>query len=703
MSPVNREGPLPARTVVVHDRLEPPLTAGDYEVRVSQTVSGDPDLGQVPDDVRHLRVTAPRYLLPSTEILSTFPPANADGPFSTRLAQVALKRRTLPWERAGGPTRPWLALVLLCDGEGNFLPSVPVEQAVTAGVRLPGANPDGPTCAAIEVPSRVVRQVFPSRQDLPFTCHVRQVPLDDTELAQGDDDGWVAVVFSARLPRPGMRYRACLISLEGQWNELPDNPPSGPGITKTVVYDRVDATTIEAARQPRSDGVGLNVAPTSIASSGSRRATARTHVDRERVDNAVPPASTGHSAPDAWSLRAAERSGAAAGSGALQLTATPASTAVGVGLGSVILDVNYDVLDPGARLLRFPVLASWEFRCEGDKDFAVLVQELDVGLLGTADRPGRGPTDRVPEVAETGHLVVAGNDRSGEATSSWYRGPFVPRAVKRRDALAVHVADQLRRLAEDGRVEIGEAAAFDLGRLLALSSPSTVGALREWRRRGFTARRAGAVGGASVLGGLLAEWSLVVDGALTVDRFATALGHTLLTAVGGRNVVESILPARPRVDPLPDLKILRDPAATIAAGFDVPLDDLRVSLDGGVRPVVTAQLLAPMAEVGFTALARQPELLAPLAQGLGARVGELRTQVERFSGPAGPAGPGGPEGAEGAEEVPESPRDEGAARPRAKKRQRETRKPAASWPEMTQPDTVEGLFPDAAPMPEEQQ
>ena len=87
----------------------------------------------------------------------------------------------------------------------------------------------------------MVRQVFPSKQDLPFTTHVRQVPLDDTELAQGDDDGWIAVVFGTRLPRPGMRYRACLVSLEGQWNQLPDDPPTEPRITKVFVYDRVNA------------------------------------------------------------------------------------------------------------------------------------------------------------------------------------------------------------------------------------------------------------------------------------------------------------------------------------------------------------------------------------------------------------------------------------------------------------------------------
>ena len=374
--------PAPRRTVIVHDRIDPPLPPGDYEVRASQTLGGSPAVGAVPDDLRHVRVTGPRYLIPATEILSTFPPANADGPFVTRLPQVALRRRTLPWERADGPQRPWLALVVLTDGEGTYLPSVPVASAVTGGVNLTGLNPDGPTCAAIEVTARVVDEVFPSRQDLPFTCHVRQVPLDDTELAQGDDDGWVAVVLATRLPQTGMRYRACLVSLEGQWGELPDNPPVETGVGKLSVYDTISAEELALARRPRTDGVPLSLGSRPPAATTGELAPklARETVDRELVEHEVPPASTGHTAADAW------------GGGPSISVAASAASGRAISYGSVMLDVDLRVLDPGARLLRFPVLASWEFRCEGDKDFAALVQGLDDGLQGTAERPGRGPT-----------------------------------------------------------------------------------------------------------------------------------------------------------------------------------------------------------------------------------------------------------------------------------------------------------------------
>lgn len=643
MSPVS-DGPIRHRTIVVHDRIEPPVTAGDYELRASQTIGGDPDLGTVPDDVRYVRVTAPRYRLPSTEILSTFPPANSDGPFVTRLAQVALKRRTLPWERSDNPQRPWLALVLLTDGEGTYLPSVPVASAVTEGVRLTGDNPDGPNCAAIEVTRRVVREVFPSRQELPFTCHVREVPLDDTELAQGDDDGWVAVVLGTRLPRPGMRYRACLISLEGQWSALPDDPPVQTKIDKARVYE-VASSTIELARQPRTDDVPLAIrTAVSFGADSANLPKQIASVDRELVEHDVPTASIGHAPTDAWS-------------GGTTAAETSRTGFLGVGHGDVILDVDMRVIDPGARLLRFPVLASWEFRCEGDKDFEALVRGLDVGLLGTV-QPPMDPAQRVPAVSDTGHVVLDATERGGDASLVWYRGPFVPRAVERRAATAVHVADQLRRIAEDGRIELGEAAAFELGRLLALSAPSTVAALREWRRQGFVLRRSAHVGQTGLLGDMLSHWDVALS--------AVAITHRLVESVGDAEIADRVLPTRPLVDPLPALELLKDPAATIASGLGVRVTDVRTSLGGVTRPILTEDTLAPAPAAGFDAFRSDAQLLQPVSRQLTTTVATFTAIAQRFVAP----GPG--------VLVPHGPDEEAAA-------------PAPDG------ETVEELFPSASP------
>ena len=94
---------------------------------------------------------------------------------------------------------------------------------VTPGVSI-GYDADVPKGACIEIPASVVGKVFPTRDDLPMLCHLREVDLDDTELALGDDDGYMAVVMGNRLPQPGVKYLACLVNLEGQYDRLPVIP-----------------------------------------------------------------------------------------------------------------------------------------------------------------------------------------------------------------------------------------------------------------------------------------------------------------------------------------------------------------------------------------------------------------------------------------------------------------------------------------------
>src|SRR2546423_797217 len=215
-------------TFVLHSRAIPDLPAGSYTVHAEQSYTAPGATTSQLDS--HIEVTAPRFSLPPNQVLSTFPPNKSQGSFSARLPQIVLKRRTLPWEReldgtlaAGNLPReiPWLALVLLADAECEFRSSRPIAECITAGVVLEGRN-DVTVGDAIVVTQTVLQKVFPTKEELPLLAHVREVDLSDTELAMGDDDGWLAVLLSNRLPQGGVRYRACLISLEGQYDLLPD-------------------------------------------------------------------------------------------------------------------------------------------------------------------------------------------------------------------------------------------------------------------------------------------------------------------------------------------------------------------------------------------------------------------------------------------------------------------------------------------------
>jgi hypothetical protein len=224
----------------LYDDVRPALPDDLYSLTASTTLSRS-DFGVGTVDA-FFSFDGPRFALPATEVVAVHPPRNAQGPFHEVFPHVVLGRRTLPWERAldsdgviPAPVRdapdpeprpltgdtPWLALLLFVDDptrrEVTVLPrpvalsSVVTDPAIRARLRLGGADPG---VEAIEVDARLLRQLMPSKEEVQLLCHARQVNVDDRELAAGDSDGWFAIVTANRLPTPGLRHRACLVSLE---------------------------------------------------------------------------------------------------------------------------------------------------------------------------------------------------------------------------------------------------------------------------------------------------------------------------------------------------------------------------------------------------------------------------------------------------------------------------------------------------------
>jgi hypothetical protein len=589
--------------VEVYPAMPPPLTAGRYELHLDQEMAADGEgqLGDVAAAVRHLEVTAPRVAMPGTELFSTYPPPNASGPFTTRLPQVALRRRTLPWERNPSPAaatlHPWLALVVVTAEEATFLSGVKAPDAFTpAAARALGVTDDGSRADAIEVTRTAVHQIFPRKDELALLAHVRKVDVHDCELAGNDDDGWVAVLLSNRLPQAGLAYRACVISLEGQFDVLADPAPAAP------TDDRPGKATLYAD------------VPAQVLAAASFAATA----------NPVPLAAT-----DQPITTAAGRLGPAAARDAWVQVGGPTAPAVGgrvsfadaaaavLGRGFVAPRLDLAVLEPLVPRFRFPVLASWEFVCEGSGDFESLMQGLDVGLLGTVPAPvdAVAPAAQAPTVLETGHLEIDHLRRRGTSGRAWYRGPLTPREVARRPATVPFlVADQARRVATDGLEDLSEAAAFEIGRLLALAAPRFVAALRSWARDGFAVRQVSrrlddlglgprpGLGHAAPLVGLdlLAHLATDVDGAAPLGPLVPAVDLGALADLAG-----AVEPRRLAVGLGLDAGFVADVLA------DAPTT---VALPG----VSTAPLVTAADELG-----RDPAVLAHLGGALDAAVRDL--------------------------------------------------------------------------------
>ena len=484
------EMPAPGE-VVFHAMCTPALLADDYEFEVSQqmyksaveTAANRLDTGAKPlpgAQVYPFRVDGPRFTMDASLIHGVFPPTNGRGAYVTRLPMVVLRRRTLPWERRLAPQedvadKPWMAVLLFEEAEVTTLSPCTVNDVLdTGGLRhrkaplLSGvhATTRALPCIGIEIALDLFQDIAPMLTELPLLTHVRQVNTEDKELMGMDDDGWFAVVVGNRLPAPGRKYTACLVSMEGLQTYLP-TPQQAAVLTKDDLGRSVTGQFAEIAeRHLKSAVLG--------GGAGSRESVKQGLIQQMiSADNAyahlaVDPASSPRS-----SISSVSRSGG------------DRWTKVEIGGGQ-----KSEVLFQ-ADTLRLFCLAQWKFECLEGGDFEAIMQSLPdqggVAVLGMppslAQAPGGARTAAWTAALDTGHAPLENLTRDGERTIAWYRGPLTPVAVTRGGEGPYHTADQARRLdPATGLENLGYAAAFEVGRLLALGDPRFALDLLRWRR-----------------------------------------------------------------------------------------------------------------------------------------------------------------------------------------------------------------------------
>ena len=498
---------------ILHSNYLPAITAGSYQLQSDHEglpEDKDHEPLKVATQTVNLKVSAPRYVMPTDQILSSYPPANAEGGFANRLPQVVLKRRTLPWERnpAGGSdvsTTPWLALVVVAEGEASLSTApAPVAECVTPGLQLPQADDrDVDKALYLEVTQTVLNKIFPCQEDLELLTHVREVNIHDTELMGGDDDGWLSVVLANRLPvaqtdGTPVRYMACLVSVEGQLQNLPKPTPPVSGFDFSLAQDWRELKAMDTLG-PDAMAQGSGV---SLQSEQAGKGAGTGFINGAQ-------GLAGNGKTQQWrstpSSVTAQIAAAARGDNAPKTIRQVMGRGFYYPIGAFAVEKVY----------RFPVLANWSFTTNEGATFESLMQGLDVGLLGSlppepqpavpvpgaaaTPPPPPAPKDTQPEVVATGHIGLAQRTRRGDSVRAWYRGPCVPFATARSGqadsatsshALPLaHSADQLRRVIPDGREDLALASAFEIGRLLALSQLSVVSALLRFRSQQFGAGR----------------------------------------------------------------------------------------------------------------------------------------------------------------------------------------------------------------------
>lgn len=227
------------------DNYLPSLTAGDYEIQLTQVLetieTGTIGANQL------FSVSAPQFTLDDAEIHSVFPPSNHTGQFADVLPHIVFNNAALPWERriseeANSESTPWLALLVfsedeLIDGEDSSSHSIettvadylsPNDTLLKAVLDKSIDVEDEQTCHYIQISAQTFKSLTPRFDELPFLSHIRQLNLGDKVDKLSAKNGRYSVVIANRFPDPssdqiGKNNIVHLVSLEGLSSYLADD------------------------------------------------------------------------------------------------------------------------------------------------------------------------------------------------------------------------------------------------------------------------------------------------------------------------------------------------------------------------------------------------------------------------------------------------------------------------------------------------
>jgi hypothetical protein len=411
----------------------PGLDAGSYQVDISQHVNdsaGQPISGDTLSRSYTFAVTGDRFRLsnPPATIASTFPVSNASGEYTTVLPHVVFNAPSFPWVRFPTRTPPPLPAPGT-DSETD----VPTWLAVLVLDDVDvAANPG----LVLDPVTATIGDLFPpaaygaSTLGANYSYFTGAADISGLETGETTADP-VQVIdlplqlftdIAPTLADLALSAHVRQVSVENKPMALGDTPPADPIGTFAVV---VGSRLPQAGKQSHAYLVSL-----------------------ESLRDFLPGTSEG---------------------------GTPANPA---------LDLS--------RSLRLAVLTDWTFSAAGDSAaFVDRLERLNGRTGGGPDAANTnvrlvvaGASPPVSTALDAGYVPLDHDLRTGETTVSWYRGPLstVDRA---RLPLSLPVSSPDQALVFDpttGLLDASLAAAWTIGRLIALQDQSFATSLYAWKK-----------------------------------------------------------------------------------------------------------------------------------------------------------------------------------------------------------------------------
>jgi hypothetical protein len=426
--------PLLTGTVAFIQHHLPALKAGEYKVLVQQEVeTADHKITDRFVSQMKFAVAGNRFQLDDSEIDSVFPPLNSQGEFSNVLPHLVLKRRTFPWERSPAPAGAlignsvddvptWLALLLIDTADGVApARTLTVANLVSASKHPGGTLPDHfvsyPDLASLDY-----------GEEYAHPCQVIDVPvaLFNAIAPSFDDLKWLAHarrVDTAKKPssEPTIFARA---ALAGAASPPSNGSAAGGGTPNGSTPEVTDYAVVVGNRLPVP---------------GHKSTVHLVSLDHFRE---FLPGPDGRQNPD---------------------------------------------VPVGTQYVRLVSLKSWSFDTVDEKQSfqaileAVTVDELQ--LPGAAKTTANTSADATAKNAlAMGFTALNHRPRQGGRTVSWYRGPLVPFPVARTVQTPIESADAATQYdPTTGLLDVSYAAAWQLGRVMALQNQEFAAALFAWK------------------------------------------------------------------------------------------------------------------------------------------------------------------------------------------------------------------------------
>ncbi len=406
----------------------PPLLDGKYTITVEQKVKNKDSkapagakFDETYRNVKSFQVNGERFAIESSQIESVFPPQNSQGEYKNVLPHIVFNRTTLPWERTADDAEnsSWLALLLFDEND-----PIPEIKKIMVGdlQREPFARSENGTKEPSNLPKTFVS--YPNfkveyGEQMYDPCLALDVPVDTfNKIIPGVVD--LPWLSSSRIIIP--------------------EDPARMGL-KDEKVESIETSVVVCNRLPEAN-TQCSVFLVSL----------------EGMASYLPTGDDYKPAP-------------------------------------IKLDNGKD-----AEAVRVVVLSSWSYQSvDPEQSFTGLLKSLDkkdnLRVFSIKDEvTGTSQAELyVKNSLKMGYTPLNHHTRQGCETVSWYRGPFVPFEVPPTIFIPVpdstpvvnpiETADQVVRYnPETGMMDVTYAAAWQIGRLLAIQDKGFSQALYNWSR-----------------------------------------------------------------------------------------------------------------------------------------------------------------------------------------------------------------------------